>query len=192
MPPSSDRDDVSGAACFPGESTVELQSGNTIPMSLLKLGDVVKAGHDTYSPVFAFTHKMVGGSRQFIRIQTTSRHSISATGGHFIYANGALKAAGAIRQGDVVTLGNGEYSTVTEVEVVSLGGLYNPQTVHGDIVVDGVLSSTYTMSVEPAVAHFALAPLRAFYQLLGVSTSVFETGLDSLRRGLPTGSVTIL
>lgn len=175
----------SGATCFPGESYLELQNGNMIPMSQLKLGDVVKTGHGTYSPVFAFTHKIVGGSRQFIRIWTTSGHSISATSGHFIYASGALKAAGAVRQGDVLTLGNGKYSTVTAVEVVSLGGLYNPQTLHGDIVVDGVLSSTYTMSVEPTLAHLALAPLRALYQTSGVSTRMFETGFDVLRQALP-------
>jgi hypothetical protein len=39
-------------------------------------------------------------------------------------------------------------------------GLYNPHTMHGDIVVDGVHTSTYTDSVAPALAHALLWPVR--------------------------------
>ena len=42
-------------------------------------------------------------------------------------------------------------------------GLYNPHTLHGDVVVDGVLTSTYTGVVHPALAHALLAPLRQLY-----------------------------
>ena len=44
-------------------------------------------------------------------------------------------------------------------------GLYNPLTLAGDIVVDGILASTYTKAVTPKMAHAALAPLRMMYEI---------------------------
>ena len=35
-------------------------------------------------------------------------------------------------------------------------GLYNPHTMTGDIVVDGIQTSTYTAAIAPTLAHLAL------------------------------------
>lgn len=181
----SERAADEGSACFPSAALVELRNGQTVPMADLRIGHVVKTGRDAYSPIFAFTHRIKDGSRKFIKIHTSSGHIISATSGHFIYANEFLTAAGSVRPGDTVTLGCGGFSYVTRVETVKRAGLYNPQTVHGDIVVDGVLASTYTTAVEPGVAHAVLTPLRAIYQLFGLSTRLLETGSETFRQALP-------
>jgi hypothetical protein len=47
-------------------------------------------------------------------------------------------------------------------------GLFNPNTLHGDVVVNGVLTSTYTDSLAPSLWHAALWPLRGIY-LAGAS-----------------------
>ena len=49
---------------------------------------------------------------------------------------------------------------VTAVTVEWADGLYNPHTMTGDIVVDGVLTSTYTDAVAPSLAHALLWPVR--------------------------------
>ena len=66
----------------------------------------------------------------------------------------------------------GGVGRVTGVDVVERVGLYNPQTVAGDIFVDGVLASTYTTAVEPELAHALLTPLRAAFRAMGVGVSV--------------------
>ena len=61
-------------------------------------------------------------------------------------------------------------------------GLYNPHTLHGDIVVDGVLTSTYTAAFSPTLAHVALAPLRALYR---AGVDIFKVDVGAALDALP-------
>lgn len=91
-------------------------------------------------------------------------------------SNGVLVAAGAVRVGEVLQLADGNYSPVVAIENVSSVGLYNPQTVDGNIAVDDVMASAYTTAVHPRVAHSALlAPLRFIYRSLRMHISVLDT-----------------
>jgi len=74
----------------------------------------------------------------------------------------------------VVAPGGGWTSVaVTSVSRVDAAGLYNPQTLHWYIVVDGVRASTFTVAVAPAVPSKLLAPLRAVYRSTGRSVGAF-------------------
>lgn len=44
-------------------------------------------------------------------------------------------------------------------------GLYNPQTLDGRIVVNGIIASTYTTAVIPEAAHALLTPLRCLFNV---------------------------
>ena len=61
-------------------------------------------------------------------------------------------------------------------------GLFNPQTKHGDIVVDGVRVSTYTHAVHRNMAHAMLAPFRLARARLGLSMQLLEAGADTIAR----------
>jgi hypothetical protein len=163
-------------SCFPGRATAELESGRTVRMDELAVGDRVRVGAAEFSPVFLFTHKVGAVVNRFVRITIASGHAISATPGHYLYVNGELAAAATVKVGDMMTLGSGALSPVAAVSVTTERGLFNPQTAHGDIVVDGVLSSTYTTAVSPKVAHSVLSPIRALYAWCGVSTTMLEGG----------------
>lgn len=63
----------------------------------------------------------------------------------------------------------GTIEKAVSVRKVEKEGLYNPQTVHGDIVVDGIVASVYTEAVQPRVAHAMLAPMRAVRDEFGWS-----------------------
>jgi hypothetical protein len=149
-------------------------------MKDLKIGDIVLVAPGTYSPVFMFTHKIVNKVSEFVRITTTDGYSISLSRSHYLYINGVLQPAGSARVGNTVLRSCGRRTAVERVEYVVGTGLYNPQTLHGDIVVSGIIASTYTLAVEPATAHALLAPLRSLFMVLGASTSAFEHGADSL------------
>ncbi|CAL8265870.1 unnamed protein product [Lota lota] len=68
-------------------------------------------------------------------------------------------------------------SGVTGVGVRRSRGVYAPLTLHGSLVVDGVLASCYAAVDTPRLAHWALAPLRLSHRLLGASGAPQEDGL---------------
>ena len=140
-------------------------------MDELAVGDSVHVGNGQYSDVFLFTHSMPNSVHPFVVVHTGkagfANAKITLTASHFIYANGNLTLAGSLRLGDVLELGDSSASPIYRIEHASFKGLFNPQTVHGDIVVDGIRASTYTTAVQSTTAHSLLAPLRAFYLSFG-------------------------
>eukprot|EP00173_Palmaria_palmata_P003704 Plantae.Rhodophyta-Palmaria_palmata.ctg3973.p1 GENE.Plantae.Rhodophyta-Palmaria_palmata.ctg3973~~Plantae.Rhodophyta-Palmaria_palmata.ctg3973.p1 ORF type:complete len:244 (-),score=30.93 Plantae.Rhodophyta-Palmaria_palmata.ctg3973:222-905(-) len=164
------------SACFPAEATVTLLSGESVRMEQLKVGDVVETGFGQFSSVFIFTHADAEIKMDFLTMTTDSKRSIALTAGHFLYVSGELRAAKEARVGDTLTLHDGSQSTVISIARGKREGLYNPQTVHGNVVVDGVVTSTYTTAVRPLLAHSLLAPLRAAFKL-GIPTELFNMPL---------------
>ncbi len=63
---------------------------------------------------------------------------------------------------------------VSSIRMASNTGLYNQQTIDGDIVVGGLVSSTYTEAVQFETAHSLLAPLRLIYRVCGVAPPNIE------------------
>lgn len=77
---------------------------------------------------------------------------------------------------------------VTAVAARQLPGLYNPMTLHGDLIVDGYRVSTYTTALPPAVGVPLSAPLRALYAATGLSTAALEGGPEAWA---PTAAATV-
>jgi hypothetical protein len=187
--PSPAANNDSGKKCFPSSATVELEDGAIVTMSKLSIGDMVKVGPNAFSKVFMFTHKMESGDNEFVKITTSSGASIALTSGHYIPVDGALVAASEVSIGSVLQLGNGASDKVVSIATVAGTGLYNPQTVQGDIVVDGVVASTYTTAVEPEFAHAILAPFRSLSNFLGVDFTFLESGGGPFADAAPRGSL---
>lgn len=188
-PSSSPEDD--GSVCFPADASVELEDGSVKKMSTVELGDRVKVAEGLYSDVFMFTHKDASAFHDFVRISTVSGAALTATRGHYIYINGGFAAAGSAKVGDVLELGNGARTVVDNVSVVKGTGLFNPQTVHGDIIVNSIRASTFTRTIEPSTAQAMLAPLRLLYETFGFSPAFLDNGADMIASVLPTGQVAL-
>lgn len=172
-----DDDDV----CFPASAVVETPAG-PVAMENLSIGDRVLVGDGSFSTVFMFTHKDSEARHGFVKILTSAGRAITATAGHYVLVGGGMVAAGGVRVGDVMTLGEGGETQVVAVERIFGAGLYNPQTLDGRIVVDGLVASTYTKAVEPGLAHAALAPLRALYRAMEVGGSLDDGSPVGIRR----------
>lgn len=168
------------SGCFPATATVELEGGKITNMDTLKLGDKVRVGPNEFSEVYFFSTQMQDVTAKFVQIHT-DHGDLRLTPGHYLYVNGVLLQASAVKSGDVVNLGNGTKASVNEVESSWGPGLFNPHTLHGDIVVDGVLTSTYTDAVHPKLAHALLSPLRTMYTA-GIS---FGSGFQSTIKNMP-------
>lgn len=171
--------DDSTSACFPGSAIVEVEDGSVKQLSDLEVGDKVLVSAGEYSEVFGFTHKLRASEseRNFIRLTVGGgERELLLTSGHYIYLNNELKTAGSARVGDTVISGDGRTLAVTAVGLELAKGLYNPQTAHGDIVVNGLVASTYTRAVPAAFAHAGLSLPRALYKWLGLYSTAFERG----------------
>lgn len=156
-------------ACFPGNSKVTTLAG-VKRIDELAIGDRVLSAPGVYSEVVMFTHSDAEFKGSFVEL-VTSTTKLHLSHGHYIYANGNLIAAKDVKTGDLLTLADGSVDPVTSVKEAVNAGLFNPQTAHGDIVVDGVVASTYTTFIQPSAAHTLLAPVRAFFALAGNTVS---------------------
>lgn len=160
------------SSCFPASATVRLSTGIRVRMDSLSVGDSILANSNhTYSPIFLWTHHSPHvKSHPFLRILLSSRpfpphtHALTLTHGHFVYADGRLMQARHVRPGALMRAGNdGSILHVLGVSTIFDNGLFNPHTLHGDLVVDDVIVSSYTETIAQPIAHALLAPIRAAY-----------------------------
>lgn len=157
-------------SCFPSVSTVELRSGNHIHMSELKIGDVVRVSPTEFSEVFTFSHRTDDAFTRFVSISlSTTNVSLLVSPGHFVYrSDGALVTADALTAGEYLIRADGTYAVIKSISETLETGLYNPQTLQGDIVVDEILFSTYTRAIDPTIAGNLLVIPKFWYQVFGV------------------------
>jgi hypothetical protein len=160
--------------CFPANATVEMENGATKRMDQLAVGDRVRTSATTFSDVMFFSHDDAETTSSFYNLQTASGHSLVLSAKHYVHVlpNYELVQARNVRVGQVVELADGTSSAIVSITNERHNGLYNPHTLDGKIVVNGVLASCYTGSIEPTVAHALLWPLRALYN---VGIRVFDS-----------------
>lgn len=168
------------STCFPATATVELANGKTKSMDQVVVGDNVRVGPKEFSEVYFFSTEMAETTSKFTKIMADGVE-LMLSAGHYLYVNGELATAGSVKGGDVIVLANGSKASVSEVSEAWGPGLYNPHTLNGDIIVNGVKTSTYTEAVHPRLAHALLSPLRTMYSA-GVT---FGKHFSGATKGLP-------
>lgn len=144
---------------------MELKGGIRKRMDEVEIGDLVHVGDGEYSAVIVWTHQSRNEFGRFVVVQADGG-AFAMTETHFVYSGRGVLAAKELKVGDVVRRGNGSWADVEKVKREVRKGLYNPQTVQGDIVVDGFVATTYTMATGNwRCGHGLLAPLRWMYRL---------------------------
>lgn len=168
--------------CFPGSAKVLLRSGEEKLMSELQVGDVIlsRPGKTPrYSQVHMFSHREAKGSHSMIRLVTADGQRLVLSPLHYIMVRTdnetkVMKTAEKIAPGDrVYTIAawkDGSYVVRTDV-VQTSSGLYNPHTLDGEIVVNGVWTSCYTASLHPVLSHVALGLFRWVYTVSSIDAS---------------------
>lgn len=176
------------AKCFPANSTVQLVDGSSKRMDALAVGDKVLSTAGVHSDVYMFSHKLSAVRAEFVSIATQGGRSLMLTPNHYLYVNGKMAVAAVVKAGDELTTGTGASDKVVSVSNVWADGLYNPHTMHGDIVVDGIQTSTYTSDIEPTLAHAALWPVRMLHNMgKDVVGDTFALGNDLIAAVMPNG-----
>lgn len=168
------RTNHSGGACFPSAALVDVVGVGSVAILDLSIGQSVRTGPGSFSVVFAFSHRNPDAISEFLVLETESGHGIELSPGHFIPTNGTIQLARDVRVGDEVLLASGQTTAVLDVRRITRRGLFNPHTTDGRIVVNGIVATTYTESVEPGVASALLVPVRILYRMMYMCSKVYS------------------
>jgi desert hedgehog protein len=180
-------------ACFPATATVWLEDGSQKAMRDVRLGDrimVARAdGSLGYEEVYLNTHKDSLSAAPYVELALASGQSLTLSPRHFIpvaagpaaaWADHVAKGANEIAVGDFVWSraddGRMVPDEVAAVRTTVAVGAYNPLTMNGTIVVDGVVASAHSdwfldgivsADAQAKVYQAILAPVRVAYRALG-------------------------
>lgn len=169
-PTASAAPDNDGAACFPADAAVDTPHG-PVRVDALAVGDEVAAPGGRTTTVFLFTHASPPDAARphvYVELSAADGRTLTVTPSHYVYVGGGRRVpAGTVAVGDTLDDNTaGRCVPVVGVRrVLAPRGLYNPQTLDGDLVVSGFRVSTYTTAIEPATAHGLLAPVRGMWRL---------------------------
>lgn len=193
--------------CFSGETTVQVQNRmRPVLLKDLQVGDYVLTGGNTYQPVYAFAHRNPTKEAEFLQIVTTANSSFSKqqhqgpleiTDQHLLFVQGQHHPvrAESVRVGDILRGGK----TVVRIDRVSRRGVYAPLTEAGEIVVNGVVASSYvtlqkgedlvtlqgfgpTLLSQHGYVHRAMSPFRLVCTSLRNNSSLCRPDNDE---GMP-------
>ena len=145
-----------GLECFSGKSQVlvEMPEGSIVHkrMDALKIGDSVQTADGTFSKVYSFGHKVASSTTKYLQVFSAgmdNAHPLEISTEHLIYTHDASKntpvlvAAGDLRVGDSLVTAHGSPSTILWIREVQSQGLFSPITATGNLIVNGVLASSY-------------------------------------------------
>jgi MYXO-CTERM domain-containing protein len=172
---------------------VWLQDGSQKAIRDVRLGDrimVARAdGSLGYEEVYLNTHRDAVSSTPYVELALASGRSLTLSPRHFIpvaagptstWAEHIAKGANEIAVGDIVwsraDAGRMVPDEVAAVRTTVAVGAYNPLTMNGTIVVDGVVASAHSdwfldgivsADAQAKVYQAILAPVRLAYRALG-------------------------
>lgn len=180
-------------SCFPGAATVVTENGGSKAMRDVQIGDrvqVVRAdGTLGFDDVYLMTHHDAVASRPYVELTLDSGRRLRLSPRHFIpvasavatrWEDAVVRGADEVMPGDSVwyrdDAGGLRSAKVTGTATLVATGAFNPLTLGGTIVVDGVAASAHSdwfldgwvSAATQATAYQALfAPVRALYALIG-------------------------
>ena len=126
---------VSASSCFPGAALVQLVNGSNVKIQDINIGDSVAVSEKSFSVIYMFSHKYSEARYPFLQIETAANQRLLISHGHYLYANDILVVAQDVKIGDFLETFNGAKTAVTRVSSLTASGLFNPHTLHGDIIV---------------------------------------------------------
>lgn len=165
-------------------------------------GDRVQAvandGSIVYSEVLMFLDRSPREVRRFVTLKTEGGRTLTLTETHLVYSGdrwcdevGCMEAtyAGLVEVGQAVMVEEEGEIVARLVEAVGQAtevGVFAPLTREGNLLVDGVLASSYAVIDSQGLAHASFAPLRWASNLVESSSNLWRA--LSLRGPAPRGA----
>jgi hypothetical protein len=144
---SEDNGDGSPNVCFSPIATANVNGKGRIMMKDLVNGDSVLTMDGSYQTMYSMNHYHKSKETIFVQIKTNleSEQPLELSPNHLLYVVDSTNPvpASTVGVGDKVwTIEGGK--EVLEINMITRYGLYNPLTMDGTIVVDGIAASAYT------------------------------------------------
>jgi len=182
---------VLSAVCFPAHMTIQTADKRQIAMSQLQIGDRISDGHGDFSEVYFFSHQHKTVPSLFAEIKLRNDKTLMASLKHFLPVSAQCNDvrenmyAYEVKPGMCLysldeTTGRMEMVPVEETGITASEGLYNPFTMSGELMVNGVLASSHAdwflnvvaeaagmTKYLPGVYQAIMGPGRALYKLVG-------------------------
>ena len=140
-------------------------------MESLQIGDFVRAGKHQFSQVYSFLHLNRDTKADFIQIRADGlKTPLEVSPEHMVFVENIPIPASQVKVGDML----GTHK-ISDVKTVRRHGVYAPVTESGDIVVSGILASSYAavLSYSPINQHVGAHAFFAIRRL--VCAFNFET-----------------
>ena len=189
------------SGCFPASAKVVTSNGLK-RMDEVVPGDKVKAvtsdGSLVFSEVLMFLDRSPKEVRRYVTLKTEKGRSLKLTPTHLVYAGdrwcdelSCMRAtfAGLVKEGQAVMVEEEEVLVARLVDEVSSTtelGVFAPLTREGNLVVEGVLASSYAVIDSQRIAHASFAPVRWVSSFSDSVRALWRT--ISLGRSLPRSS----
>jgi len=184
--------------CFSSTSTVIEEKEGEIKLKDLVVGQKVLTGSGNFQTIYTIDHKNPNYKAEFIQIHYKGigdddeyNQILEITKSHMVFKYGKKEPVPAflINVGDKLqALHKGGAAIVTQISNTKREGVWNPLTVDGTIVVDGIVSSVYSATFgnefdrdEAVISHqkfmhLLMRPLRTI--CAGISLSLCENHND--------------
>lgn len=148
-----------GGMCFSRVNDVEVQGKGFISMDSLQIGDYVRAGNNKFSRVFSLIHTDRDMEAEFLQIHSGAlKKPLEVTPDHMVFIDSSAVRASEVKVGD--TLGENKVSKITSVK---RRGVFAPVTESGDIVVNGILASSYAAVLAHCPVNVQHSGAQAFF-----------------------------
>jgi hypothetical protein len=125
-------------------NTVDVKDKGTVTMDQVHIGDYVHIGRGKYSKVYSFSHIDRDLEAEFLQIHLSDLDSpLELTPDHMVYVFGQPVRGSDVKVGDIL----GDHM-VSNVQVIKRRGVYAPVTYSGNLLVSGVLVSSYVAVLD--------------------------------------------
>jgi hypothetical protein len=157
-----------GGGCFSGENEIEILGKGTVKMETLKIGDYVRTARGQFSQVYSFGHLHKEVETNFLQIisEHDRENPLEITFDHMVFVeSGDVVRASEVKVGDQLL---GRNYKVAEIRSVKRHGVYAPVTFTGDIIVSGVVASSYVSiweNISPRIVNTASHTLMGLHRM---------------------------
>jgi len=193
--------------CFSSMATVVEEQEGKIKLKDVIVGQKVLTGDGQFKTVYAIDHKDPNERADFLQIYyenenntNESQAPLELTPNHMIFVQGQKEPmpASSIQIGNKLETMYARGATVTKISSVKREGVWNPLTVDGTILVDGIVTSTYSVTFKkkkiadtgiyyagrcnlPISQHSFMHLLTYPYRVMCLSTSLSLCETDSTK-----------
>jgi len=168
------------AVCFSSHATARVLGKGRVAMKDLVPGDKVLTASGEHKTMFSMNHYHRTKATVFLRIHTDleTERPLELSHNHMVFVEAEKNhpvPAASVNIGDKIWSADDGLREVLDIETVVRNGLYNPLTMDGTIVVDGVVASTYTSYTGSVHLKIGEKNVISFHELMDMAIAPYRS-----------------